>query len=237
LACVTTATAEQVQAAVAANFIPAFRDIAAAFKKVTGHKILVSTGSSGKFYAQIKNGAPFEVFFSADDERPRLLEEEGLAVKGTRFTYAVGRLVLWSPDPALVKGEDTLRTGTFKHLAMANPKTAPYGTAAMEVMMNLGVWEGLQPRIVQGENIGQTIGFIESGSAELGFVALSQTLAPALNGKGSRWTVPASLHKPIAQDVVLLAKGERNAAAKALMEFVRTPQVRAIIEQYGYEVK
>lgn len=231
------ARAEQLQVAVAANFTPPFKEITEAFEKATGHKILLSTGSSGKFYAQIKNGAPFEVFLSADDERPKLLEDEGLAVKGSRFTYALGRLVLWSPDPTLVKGEETLRTGKFSHLAMANPKTAPYGAAALEVMMKLGVWEQVQARVVQGENIGQTMGFIESGNAELGFVALSQTLTPSLNGKGSHWKVPATLHTSIAQDVVLLTKGEGSTVAKALMEFMRSPQARAIIERYGYELK
>ncbi len=237
LVCWLPAHAEQVQVAVASNFVPPFREIAAEFEKSTGHNVLVSAGSSGKFYAQVKNGAPFDVFFSADDERPKLLEQEGLAVKGSRFTYAVGRLVLWSPDPSLVKGEQTLRIAVFKHLAMANPKTAPYGLAAMQAMVKLGVWEGLQTRIVQGENIGQTIGFIESGNAELGFVALSQALDPVLKGKGSRWDIPTTLHDPIAQDVVLLMKGQSNPAAKALMEFVRSPGAKTVIGRYGYEVQ
>jgi molybdate transport system substrate-binding protein len=229
--------AEQVQVAVAANFVPPFKEIATEFQKATGHTAQLSAGSSGKFYAQIKNGAPFEVFFSADDERPKLLEQEGLGVKGSRFTYAVGRLVLWSPDPQLVKGEQTLQSDGYKHLAMANPKTAPYGAAAMQAMVNLKVWDRLQPKIVQGENLGQTSGFIESGNAELGFLALSQVMDPALKGKGSRWDVPTSLHDPIAQDVVLLTKGEGNPAAKALLEFVRGPQGLKIIERYGYDVK
>lgn len=230
-------SAEQVQAAVAANFVPAFKDIAAEFEKRTGHTVLTSAGSSGKFYAQIRNGAPFEVFFSADDERPKVLEEEGLGVKGSRFTYAIGRLVLWSQDPALVTGEETLKTGKFAHLAMANPKTAPYGTAAMQAMMKLGVWESLQPRIVMGENLGQTSGFLESGSAELGFLALSQVFDEKLRGKGSRWDVPAHLHEPIRQDAILLSKGQHNLAAKALMEFMRGPYARSVMEQYGYELK
>ena len=229
--------AEQVQVAVAANFVPAFKDIAAQFEKQSGHTIQVSAGSSGKFYAQIKNGAPFEVFLSADDERPKVLEDEGLGVKGTRFTYAVGRLVLWSLDPALVTGEETLKSGAFKHLAIANPKTAPYGAAAMQAMMKLGVWESLQPRIVMGENIGQTSGFLESGNAEVGFLALSQVLDEKLKGKGSRWEVPERLHEPIRQDAVLLTKGQDNPAAKALLEFLRHAQTRSIIERYGYQVK
>jgi len=231
------ASAEQVQVAVAANFVPPFKALSVEFEKQSGHTVEVSAGSSGKFYAQIKNGAPFEVFFSADDERPKLLEDEGLGVKGSRFTYAIGRLVLWSQDPALVTGEDTLKNGKFKHLAIANPKTAPYGIAAMQAMMKLGVWEALQPRIVMGENLGQTSGFLESGNAELGFLALSQVLDEKLKGKGSRWEVPESLHEPIKQDAVLLVKGQNNPAAKALMDFMHSPQARAVIERYGYELK
>jgi molybdate transport system substrate-binding protein len=231
------AHAEQVQVAVAANFVPPFKEISIEFQKVSGHTAELSAGSSGKFYAQIKNGAPFEVFLSADDERPKLLEDEGLGVKGSRFTYAIGRLVLWSQDPALVTGEDTLRNDKFKHLAIANPKTAPYGKAAMQAMMKLGVWENLQPRIVMGENQGQTSGFLESGNAELGFLALSQVLDEKLRGKGSRWDVPQSLHEPIKQDAILLVKGQNNPAAKAFMDFMRSPQARVIIERYGYELK
>lgn len=234
---VTPALAEQVLVAVAANFVPPFREVAMEFEKATGHTIQVASGSSGNFYAQIKNGAPFDVFFSADAERPKLLEDEGLGVKGSRFTYAIGRLVLWSPDPNLVKGENTFRSERFKHLAIANPKTAPYGVAAMQAMQKLGVWETVQPRLVLGESLGQTIGFIESGNAELGFLALSQVMDPKIKGKGGRWEVPSNLHEPIQQDVVLLAKGKENPAAKALMEFMAGPQATAIIERYGYELK
>jgi len=234
---VPRAFADQVQVAVAANFVPAFKDIAAEFEKSSGHTVQTTAGSSGKFYAQIKNGAPFEVFFSADDERPKLLEEEGMAVKGSRFTYAVGRLVLWSPDAALVTGEETLKSGKFKHLAIANPKTAPYGAAAMQVLTKLGLWDGLQSKLVMGENLGQTSGFLESGNAEVGFIALSQVLDDKLKGRGSRWDVPANLHEPLRQDAVLLVKGEKNAAAVSLMEFMHGPKAKAIVERYGYEVK
>lgn len=234
---VTPAFSEQVLVAVAANFVPPFREVAMEFEKATGHNVRVAAGSSGNFYAQIKNGAPFDVFFSADNERPIKLEEEGFGVKDSRFTYAIGRLVLWSPNADLVKGEETLHSKTPKHLAMANPKTAPYGVAAMQALQKLELWEHLQPHIVMGENLGQTIGFIESGNAQMGFVALSQVLDPKLKGKGSRWDVPGDLHEPIQQDVILLAKGKENPAAKALMEFMRGPQAKAIIERYGYGLK
>jgi molybdate transport system substrate-binding protein len=233
----TQVIAGELMVAVAANFAPPFREVATEFEKATGHTLQVVSGSSGNFYAQIKNGAPFDVFFSADDERPKLLEDEGLAMAGSRFTYAVGRLVLWSPDPALVAGEETLKTGTFMHLAMANPKTAPYGAAAMQAMQKIGVWEKLQPRVVMGENLGQTMGFIESGNADLGFVALSQALDPKLKNKGSRWDVPIHMHEPIKQDMVLLTKGKDNPAARALMEFMGGPKAKAIIERYGYALK
>lgn len=234
---VTPAFAEQVLVAVAANFVPPFREIALEFEKSTGHNVQVAAGSSGNFYSQIKNGAPFDVFFSADMERPKLLENEGLGVKDSRFTYAIGRLVLWSPNADLVKGEETLRSKTFKRLAMANPKTAPYGVAAMQAIQKLELWENLQPHIVMGESLGQTMGFIESGNAQLGFVALSQVLDPRIQGQGSRWDVPDHLHEPIKQDVILLTKAKDNQAAKALMEFIGGPQAKKIIERYGYELK
>ena len=234
---VTPVLAKQALVAVAANFVPPLREVATEFEKSTGHTVQVASGPSGGFYTQIKNGAPFDVFFSADNERPKRLEDEGLGVKGSRFTYAIGRLVLWSPDPNLVKGEDTLRSEKFKHLAIANPKTAPYGVAAMQAMQKLGVWEQVQSRLVMGEGLGQTIGFIESGNAELGFLALSQVMDPKIKGKGGRWDVPSNLHEPIQQDVVLLTKGKDNPAANVLIEFMRGPQAMAIIERYGYELK
>jgi molybdate transport system substrate-binding protein len=170
-------------------------------------------------------------------ERPKLLEDEGLGVKDTRFTYAIGRLVLWSPSADLIKGEETLRSKHFKRLAIANPKTAPYGLAAMQAMQKLDLWESVQPKIVMGENLGQTMGFIESGNADLGFVALSQALDPKMKGRGSRWDVPAHLHEPIKQDVILLTKGKDNPAARALMAFMSSPHAKTIIERYGYELK
>lgn len=234
---VVPAFAEQALVAVAANFIPPFREIAIEFEASSGHTLRVATGSTGNFYSQIKNGAPFDVFLSADADRPKLLEGEGLGVKNSRFTYAIGRLVLWSPNPDLMKGEQTLRSERFKHLAIANPKTAPYGGAAIQTMQKLGVWEKVQPRIVMGENLSQTMGFIESGNAELGFVALSQVIDPKLKDKGARWDVPKDLHEPIKQDVILLTTGQQNPAARALMEFIGSPKAQAIIERYGYELK
>lgn len=231
------ASAVDVTVAVAANFIPPFREIATRFEQTTGHRLQVVSGASGKFYAQIKNGAPFDVFFSADQERPKLLEEEGAGVVGSRFTYAIGRLVLWSPDAPVVTGEQTLRDGRFKHLAMANPQVAPYGAAAKHVMMKLGLWDQLQSRIVQGESLGQTMGFVTSGNAELGFVALSQVLDPALKQAGSRWDIPLDLYDPINQDVVLLTYGRSNPGAEALLVYIRGADARRVIERFGYGLK
>jgi molybdate transport system substrate-binding protein len=234
---VPPALADQALVAVAANFLAPFRELAIAFETSTGHSLRVVAGSSGNFYSQIKNGAPFDVFFSADMERPKLLGDEGLGVKETRFTYAIGRIVLWSSNADLIKGEETLRSKKFKRLAIANPKTAPYGVAAMQALQKLELWESVQPQIVMGESIGQTIGFIESGNAQLGFVAMSQVLDPGVKGQGSRWDVPTNLHEPIKQDVILLMKGKDNPAAKALLKFMGSPQARKIIEHYGYELK
>ena len=234
---VTPALAEQVLVAVAANFVPPFREVAMEFEKATGHTVQVASGSSGNFYTQIKNGAPFDVFFSADNERPKLLEEEGLGVKGSRFTYAIGRLVLWSPDSNLVKGEDTLRSGRFQASCHRESQDRPLWRGGHAGHAEAGGMGDDTARLVLGENLGQTIGFIESGNAELGFLALSQVMDPKIKGKGSRWDVPVNLHEPIQQDVVLLAKGKDNPAAKALMEFMSRPQATAIIERYGYELK
>lgn len=236
LACtaVSPAFAEPVLVAVAANFLPPFREVALEFEKTTGHTLRVVSGSSGNFYSQIQNGAPFDVFFSADNERPKKLEDEGLGVKDTRFTYAIGRIVLWSANADLIKGEETLRAKNFKRLAIANPKNAPYGVAAMQTMQKLELWESLQPHIVMGESIGQTMGFIESGNAQVGFVALSQVMDPKVKGKGSHWQVPTHLHEPIQQDVILLTKGKENPGAKALLAFIGGPHAKAIIERYGY---
>jgi len=228
------ACADEVQVAVAANFTAPMKAIAAEFEKATGHKAQLSFGATGKFYAQIRNGAPFQVFLSADDETPAKLEQEGLAVQGSRFTYAVGTLALWSARPDFVdaKGE-VLSRGSFAHLAVANPKLAPYGAAAMETLDKLGLTSKLQAKFVQGENIAQTYQFVMSGNAELGFVALSQIMKDGRIGSGSAWIVPAEMHRPIRQDAVILAPGRDNAAANALLRFLRTRAVLAIIKSYG----
>lgn len=232
----TTASAEEVRVAVAANFRAALSEIVKLFERDTRHTALVSSGSSGKFYAQINHGAPFDVFFSADVARPQLMEEEGLAVPGSRFTYAIGRLTLWSPDPNLIKGEGltVLSNGPFEHLAMANPKTAPYGAAAKHILEALGLWNHIKGRIVQGENIGQAFHFVYSQNAQLGFVALSQVLGPKINGAGSRWDVPENLHEPLRQQAILLITGQQNKAATAFLDYVKGPKARTIIEQFGY---
>lgn len=232
----TTTSAREVRVAVAANFTSTLNEIAIQFEREIGHTSLISSGSSGKFYAQIKHGAPFDVFLSADATRPQLLEDEELAVPGSQFTYAVGRLTLWSPDPHMLKddGPTVLLNGRFEHLAIANPKTAPSGTAAKQALENLGLWNQLKNRIVPGENIGQTFQFVFSHNAQLGFVALAQVLDPKINGAGSRWNVPENLHEPLAQDAVLLTNGQYNAAALAFLDFVKGPTARAIIERFGY---
>lgn len=231
------ARADEVQVAVAANFTAPMQKIAAEFEKDTGHKAVLSFGATGKFYAQISNGAPFEVFLAADDETPARLEKERLALPGSRFTYAVGKLVLWSSREGLVddRGE-ILRRGDFGHLALANPKTAPYGAAALQAMTRLGVLPALQPKLVQGENIAQTYQFVATGNAELGFVALSQVYKDGRVAAGSAWVVPAGLYDPIRQDAVVLARGRDKPAPAALVAYLKGAKARAIIKSYGYEL-
>ena len=223
--------------AVAANFTAPMQKIAAAFAQDTGHQAKLTFGATGKFYAQIKNGAPFELLLSADDETPALLERESQAVAGTRFTYAIGRLVLWSRQPGFVDDAGTvLRNGTFKHLALANPKLAPYGVAAVEVLNGLGLAATLSPKFVQGENIAQTYQFAATGNAELGFVALSQVWADGRLKEGSAWVVPVRLHTPMRQDAIVLKPGQDQPAATALMNYLRGEKARAIIRSFGYDL-
>ena len=235
------AHADNVSVAVAANFTAPMQKIAADFEKDTGHKVQASFGATGKFYAQIKAGAPFEVLLTADEETPLKLESEGAAVPGSHFTYAVGRLVLWSAKAGFVddKGE-VLKKGTFAHLSLANPKTAPYGAAGLDVMKKLGVLEAIQPKIVQGENIAQAWQFVATGNAELGFVARSQVYRDGKVAEGSAWIVPASLHAPIRQDAVLLTKGttggKANPAADALLKYLKGDKARAVIKSFGYDL-
>lgn len=238
LLAVGSARADEVQVAVAANFTAPMQKIAAEFEKDTGHKAMLAFGSTGKFYAQIKNGAPFQVFLAADDETPAKLDKEGMTVPGSRFTYAIGSLVLWSAKPGLVDAKGAvLGKGDFAHLAVANPKLAPYGAAAMETLAKLGLSDKLAAKIVQGENIGQTYQFTASGNADLGFIALSQVMKDGRIGSGSAWIVPASMHAPIKQDAVILAAGKDNAAAAALMKYLKSAKATAVIKSYGYEIE
>ncbi len=236
LACLPIAAhADSVQVAVAANFTAPMQKIAAQFEIDTGHKAELSFGSTGKLYAQISHGAPFQVLLAADDKTPARLEREDKVVPQSRFTYAIGTLVLWSAHAGTVDAQaQVLKTGTFKHLAMANPKLAPYGLAAVQTMEKLGVAKALQPRFVQGENMGQTYQFVASGNAELGFVALSQVMVDGKISKGSAWQVPPHLHDPIRQDAVLLDNGKNNPAAQALMDYLKGDKARAVIQTYGY---
>jgi molybdate transport system substrate-binding protein len=223
--------------AVAANFTAPMQKIAQAFEQDTGHKPVLSFGATGSFYAQIKNGAPFDVLLAADDDTPLKIEKEGLSVVGSRFTYATGQLVLWSKQAGLVdnKGE-VLRSGKFQKLAIANPKLAPYGLAATETLTQLGLLSELQPKIVMGESVGQTYQFLVTENAQLGFVALSQVFADGKITQGSAWVVPAKLHNPIQQDAVLLNSGKSNPAAAALLTYLKSDKARAIIKSYGYQL-
>lgn len=238
LLALATARADEVQVAVAANFTGPMQVIAVLFERDTGHKASLAYGATGRFYAQIANGAPFEVLLSADDETPARLIREGNGVSGSAYTYAIGKLVLWSADPRLVdaKGE-ILKKGGFKHLALANPKAAPYGAAAMQTLAKLGVADSLKPLFVQGENISQTHQFISTGAAELGFVAYSQVIKNGAVGSGSGWIVPGNLYDPIRQDAVILAKGKDKPAAAALLNYLKGDKAQAVIKSFGYELR
>jgi molybdate transport system substrate-binding protein len=231
------AFSEEVQVAVAANFTGPMQIIATEFEKDTGHKAQLVFGATGKFYAQIRNGAPFGILLAADEQTPVRLVQEGAAVSGSQFTYAIGKLVLWSTKPGLVDDEGAvLSKPSFAHLAYSNPKLAPYGAAAVEAMNALGVFETLQPKLVQGENIAQAYQFVLSGNAELGFVALSQVLKDGKIAQGSAWVLPQRLYSPIRQVAVILDKGKDNAAAKSLMAYLRSDKAKATIREYGYDL-
>jgi molybdate transport system substrate-binding protein len=230
-------SAGEVRVAVAANFAGCLDRLAHAFEKSTGHDLIISAGSTGKHYAQIKAGAPFDVFFAADAERPALLVEAGLAFPDSRFTYAIGRLVLWMPmkkeDPDL-KIDARLRSPDYRHLALANPRLAPYGRAAKQALTSLGLWEELEPRLVMGQSVGQVWQFVATGNAEMGFVALAQCLGAA--DPGSWQVIDADLHDPIEQQVVLLRSAADNDAASQFLDFIRQPENRLLIENCGYTV-
>lgn len=232
-----SAWAEEVQVAVAANFTAPIQAIAKDFEKDTGHKLVAAYGATGQFYAQIKNGAPFEVFLAADDSTPAKLEQEKETVAGSRFTYAIGTLALWSAKPGYVDDKGAvLKSNDYKHLSIANPKTAPYGLAATQVLDKLQLTEATKGKIVEGQNITQAFQFVSTGNAELGFVALSQIYKDGKVENGSAWIVPADLHEPIRQDAVILNKGKDNPAAKALVDYLKGPKAAALIKSYGYEI-
>ncbi len=229
--------AAEVRVAVAANFAQPMKEIAAEFGKETGHRVQLSQGASGKFYAQISNGAPFELFLSADDETPARLRKEGKAVAGTVVTYAIGRLALWSSDPKLVDaGGAVLKGDGFRFLAIASAKVAPYGRAAVQVMQKLGVLTRIEPRVVQGESITQAYQFVSSGNAQLGFVALSQVWEGGKLRSGSAWIVPEEMHDELRQDAVLLNPGKDAPAARALLTYLTSDKAKKIIERYGYRL-
>lgn len=225
------ALADRVNIAVAANFTDAANEIAAAFAEASGHEPVLSFGASGQFYTQIMQGAPFDVFLSADAARPALAVAGGYGVEGSIFTYAIGQLVLYSIESDRITGPEVLAAGDFQQIAIANPETAPYGQAAIETMQSLGVHSALASKIVQGQSIGQAFQFVQTGNAELGFVALGQV---SQTDAGSRWIVPQEHYTPINQDVVLLKTGENNPAATAFLEFLQGDAAAAIIEKYGY---
>jgi molybdate transport system substrate-binding protein len=228
------AWADDIRVAVASNFAGAMQALAEAFEASSEHQVSLSFGSTGKHYAQIINGAPFDAFFAADTARPDLLEGQGLAVPGSRFTYAIGKLVLWSPQSDLVDPEGkVIEIADFRYLAIANPRFAPYGRAAEEVLRARGLWARVEKRLVRGENISQAYQFVASGNADLGFIAYSQIARPDLRHTGSHWNVPQNLYTPIEQQALLLKDTE---AARAFLQFVRGAKGSNIIRAHGYEV-
>ena len=231
-----TTSAAEVKVAVAANFAQTMKEISTVFEKDTGHKLAITQGSTGKLYAQISQGAPFEVFLSADDETPEKLINEGKAIAGTRFTYAIGRLALWSPNPDLVnEGGQVLKTDKFRYVAIANARVAPYGRAAVQVMQKLGVLSSIEPRMVQGESITQTFQFVSTGNAQLGFVALSQITENGKLKSGSAWIVPENMHEQLRQDAMLLNPGKDSAAATSFLNFLKSDKAKTIITAHGYQ--
>ena len=229
--------AAEVHIAVAANFTAPINEIAAEFEKDSGHKVIAAFGPTGGLYTQIKHGAPFEVFFAADDSTPARLEAEGEILAGSRFTYAIGKLVLWSASAGYVDAQgEVLRRNEFNHLSIGNPKTAPYGLAATQVLGKLGLIDAVKPKLVEGTNITQAYQFVATGNAELGFVALSQVYKDGQITAGSAWIVPEDMYEPIRQDAVILNKGKDNPAAAALVDYLKGPKAAAVIKSYGYDL-
>ena len=233
------ARAEEALVAVAANFAEVIAELKPAFERASGHRLQSTTGSTGKLYAQIKEGAPFHVLLSADASTPKRMEKERIAISGSRFTYAIGKLTLWSADRGRIgsDGAAALKASDVRHIAIANPDLAPYGVAARETLQSLGLWDTLRSKIVMGQNIGQTHSMVATGNAQLGFLALSAILSPREKSQGNRWEVPQNLFTPIRQDAVLLNAGAKNEAAMAFMRFLKTPEARAVIERYGYGIE
>lgn len=233
--CAAAASATEIVVAVAANFAKPMEEIVARFKARTGHDVRLSVGATGTFYRQIVNGAPFDALLAADAETPQRLEDERRSVPGSRFTYAVGRLVLWSADAGRVDGQGkVLADGRFARLAVASPELAPYGRAARTTLTRLGLWEAVRPKLVTGENVNQAFSFVATKNADLGFVALSQVRMLDPSRAGSMWVVPPELHEPLVQDAVLLEKGRNNVAARELLDYVRSAEVHAYLRQVGY---
>lgn len=229
------AQAAELTVAVAANFAAPMQKIAAAFERDSGHRVVLAFGSTGKFYAQIHQGAPFDVLLAADQDTPARLVQEGLGSADSRFTYAIGRLALWSRQAGVVDAQGAvLKSGSFDRLALADPKLAPYGAAAMQTLERLGLLAQLRPKLVQGESIGQAHQFVATGNATLGFVALSQLMLDGQIGAGSAWIVPAELHAPLRQDALLLTSSQGQAAATALLAYLRSEPARAIMRSHGY---
>ncbi len=237
--CTPPSHADEVRLAVATNFAHVIDKLKPSFEASTGHRLIITTGSTGKLYAQIRSGAPFDVLLAADAQTPRQLVGEGDAVAGSSFTYALGQLVLWSATPGLVgtDGAATLRAMQFRHLVIANPQLAPYGAAARDALRALGVWDGVQAKLAYAQNIGHAYSMVASGNAELGLIALSQVQGMAGNVGGSSWLVPAALHAPIRQDAVLLKRGQANAGARAFLDTLKSPQTRQVIASFGYTVE
>ncbi|NND36668.1 MAG: molybdate ABC transporter substrate-binding protein [Gammaproteobacteria bacterium] len=228
----TPCAADEIRVAVASNFRYAIEDIAPRFERQIGHDLTLIFGSTGKHFAQIENGAPFDVFLAADERRPRMLEEDGLAVSGSRFVYAIGKLVLWSADPERIDGNEALLAGDFRFLAIANPTLAPYGRAARQALVNLGIWQRVYPQIVRGENVAQTYQYVVSGNADIGLIALAQIRIPDAGYSGSHWEVPGDLYEPIRQQAALV---NDTPATRAFWEYLRSEEALAVIRSYGYD--